>query len=225
MITVSHHHQVGNLILLLPCYYQPDFDCFVTKVGNPLPDGAVLFINDFQFKYHDASNCFVAYTGIPVPTLYQAQPADFDILLNYFPTEHPNHPRKAALNPFSLVKSPVSAQLNGPSLSNSPLLTYPTVNHFLNVAKDNTNLTTFAVWSIPNAEQHSTHSSASSASIPSHQQDSHTPILQCTLSNSKCQASGQTGLSNLFNNTYEEHRLWASSVMNETTKKILLKEL
>ena len=51
---VLHHHQNGNLIPLLPCYYQVDFNCFVDKVGNPIPDRAVIFINDFQYKYHAA---------------------------------------------------------------------------------------------------------------------------------------------------------------------------
>ena len=56
-------------------------------------------------------------------------------------------------------------------------------------------------------------------------QYSHTLILQCTLSNGKCQESGQTGLSNPFYNTYEECRLWASSVMNEPTKQFYWKNL
>ena len=73
--------------------------------------------------------------------------------------------------------------------------------------------------------KHSVHSSSSSASIPSHPQDSHKPILQCTLGNSQCQECGQTGLSNPLHNTYEEHRLWASSIMNETMKNNLLEEL
>ena len=82
-----------------------------------------------------------------------------------------------------------------------------TVNHHLNVAKENITLIAFANRSMPNAEQHSIHSSASSASIPSHPQYSDTPILQCTLGNSQCQESGQTGLSNPFHKAYEEHRL------------------
>ena len=55
VMTVSHHHWDGNLIPLLPCYHQLDFDCFVDKVGNLVPDEAVIFINDFLFKYHEAS--------------------------------------------------------------------------------------------------------------------------------------------------------------------------
>ena len=58
VMTVSHYQWDDNLIPLLPCYYQPDFNCFVDKVGNPVPDGTLIFINDFQFKYHEASNCF-----------------------------------------------------------------------------------------------------------------------------------------------------------------------
>ena len=64
---------------LLPWYYKPDFACFVDKVGNLIPDGAVIFINDFKFKYHEAPNHFEVYAGIPVPALYKSQPADFDI--------------------------------------------------------------------------------------------------------------------------------------------------
>ena len=97
-MTVSHHHQDGNLIPLLPFYYQPDFDCFVDKVHNPVP------------------TCFEVYTGIPIPAQYEAQPADFDILLNYLPLDHPSHPRNTAFNPVSLVHSCLSAQLNVPSL-------------------------------------------------------------------------------------------------------------
>ena len=51
-MTISHHCQDGNFIPLLPCYYQLDFACFVDKVGNPIPDGPVIFINDFHLKYH-----------------------------------------------------------------------------------------------------------------------------------------------------------------------------
>ena len=50
------------------------------KVGNPIPDGAVIFVNDFQFNYHEASNSFKVYAGIPVPAPYEAQPAELDIL-------------------------------------------------------------------------------------------------------------------------------------------------
>ena len=62
------------------------------KVADPIPDGAVIFINGFQFKYHEASIHFEVYTGIPVHAPYEAQPADFDILLNYLPLDHPSHP-------------------------------------------------------------------------------------------------------------------------------------
>ena len=79
---VSNHHQDGNLIPLLPCYYQPVFDCFVDKVGNLVPDGAVIFTNDFQFKYHETLNHFEVNTVIPVPAPYEAQSACFDVLFN-----------------------------------------------------------------------------------------------------------------------------------------------
>ena len=91
-MTVSHHHQDGNLIPLLPCYYQLDFNCSLDKISNPVPDGAVILINDFKFKYHEVSTCFEVYTGIPVPAPHEAQPADFDILLNNLPIEHPSPP-------------------------------------------------------------------------------------------------------------------------------------
>ena len=113
------------------------------KSGKPVLGGEVIFINDFQFKYHEASNRFEVYTGIPVPAPYEAQPADFDILLNYLPIEHPSHPRNTVMDTFSLVQSSVLAQLNGPSFGNTPELMSPTANHHLNVAKDNTTLTTF----------------------------------------------------------------------------------
>ena len=63
------------------------------KVGNLIPDGAVIFINEFQLKHHEASYPFEIYTGILVPAPYEAQQADFDILLNYLPLDHSSHPR------------------------------------------------------------------------------------------------------------------------------------
>ena len=54
-MTASHHHQDGYLIPLLPCYYWLDFNCFVNKVGNLVPDGAVIFINTSKssiMKHH-----------------------------------------------------------------------------------------------------------------------------------------------------------------------------
>ena len=154
-MTVSHHHQDGNLIPLLPCYYQLDFACFVDKVGNQIPDGTVIFIDDFQFMYHKASNSFEVYTGIPAATSYEAQSADFDILLNYFPLDHPSHPKNTE-NPSSLVHASVSAQLNGPSLGNSSQLVPSTVNHCLNTTKENVNKITFVKRRIPKVEQQCT---------------------------------------------------------------------
>ena len=119
-MTASHHNQNGNLTPLLPCYYQPDFNYFVEKVGNSVPDGAVILVNGFQFKHHEAWNSFEVFTGIPVPTLHEAQAANFDILLNYLTIVYPSHPRNAVLNLFSLVQSSVLAQLNRPSFGNSP---------------------------------------------------------------------------------------------------------
>ena len=58
VMTVSHHYKDSNFIPLLPCYYQPDIAYFMDKVGNLIPDGAVTFINDSQFKYHESSNHF-----------------------------------------------------------------------------------------------------------------------------------------------------------------------
>ena len=84
---------------------------------------------------------------------------------------------------------------------------------------------TFVNRSASKADQHNVHNSTSSGLMPSHQQDSDLLILQCTLSNSQYQESYQTGLSNPFHNTYEEHRLQAASGLNETTKSILLEEL
>ena len=57
------------------------------KFGNPIPDEAVIFINGFQLKYHEASDSLEVYTGIPVPALYETQSADFSILLNYLPLD------------------------------------------------------------------------------------------------------------------------------------------
>ena len=107
-MTVSHHYQDSDLIPLLPCYYQLDISCSMDKVGNPIPSRAVIFFNDFQFMYQEASNHFQVYTGIPVPAPYEAQPTDFDILLNYLPLDHPSHPKNTALNPSCLVHSSVS---------------------------------------------------------------------------------------------------------------------
>ena len=167
----------------------------------------MIFINDFQLKYHEASNHFEVYTGIPVPVLYEAQPADFNILLNYLPLDHPSHLKNTVLNPSSLVHSSMSAQSNGPSLGNSPQLVPSTVNHFLNATKDNTNMIAFVNRSISNAEQNNVHNSVSIALMPSHPQDSDTTILRCTLGNSQYQESYQTRLSNPFHTTYKECRL------------------
>ena len=90
--TVAYHHQDGNLIPLLPWYYQLDFDCFVDKVGNQLCDGAVILVNSFQFRYLEALNHLEVCTGIPIPALYMAQPADFDILLIHLPNRTPQPP-------------------------------------------------------------------------------------------------------------------------------------
>ena len=53
----------------------------------------------------------------------------------------------------------------------------PTVNHHLNGTKENTTTIAFANRSISNAEQNNVHNLASSGLIPSHPQDSDTPIL------------------------------------------------
>ena len=141
-LMLSHHHQDGNLAPLLPCYYQPDFTCFMEKVGNLIPDGAVIPVSDFQFKYHETLNSFEVCTGIPVPTLYEAKPADFDILLNYLPLDHPSHPKNTE-NPSSLVHSCVSTHSNEPSLGNSPQVLPSTVNHHPNATRENANTNTF----------------------------------------------------------------------------------
>ena len=65
-----------------------------------------------------------------------------------------------------------------------------------------------------NAEQKKLYNSVSGALVPSHLQDSDAPVLQCTLGNSLYQDSYQTRLSNPFHITYEECRLWATSVLN-----------
>ena len=88
----------------------------------------------------------------------------------------------------------------------------PTVNHHLYVTKDNTNTIAFTNRSISNAEQNNVHNSESSALVPGHPKESDLLILQYTLGNSQCQESYQTGLSNPFHNTNEEHRLRVTSV-------------
>ena len=90
---------------------------------------------------------------------------------------------ECCIEPVQPGMSSVSAQPNGPLLGNSLHFVLPTVNHHLDVAKDNTTLTAFAYTSIPNVKQHSVHSSASCAYVPSHPQDIDTPILQRTLGN------------------------------------------
>ena len=111
------------------------------KVGNQIPDGAVIFVNDLQFKYHEASNSYEVCTGIPVPVTYETQPANFKILLNYLLLDHPSHPKNTE-NPSSIIHSSVSAQSNGPSLGNSPQLVPSTINHHLYATKDNANMRT-----------------------------------------------------------------------------------
>ena len=168
MMTASHHYQDGNLIPLLPCYYQLDIACFIGKVGHPIPNGAVVFVNDFQFKYHETWNNFEVYTGIPVPALYEAQHADFNILLNYLPLDYFSHPKNTALNLSSLLHYSMSAQFKGPSLGNSPQLVPSTVNHSLDAAKDNTNTITFVNRGISNSEQNNVYNSVSCALMSSH---------------------------------------------------------
>ena len=68
------------------------------------------------------------------------------------------------------------------------------------------------------------HNSVSGALMPSHPHDIDTSILQCTLGNSQYQEFYWTWPSNPFHTTYKECRLWATSVLNEPTKTILLEE-